>query len=509
MECGRPKLSDTYPRVSRPEQAWPRITLAGRCHHHHDVLLRALRGEADVVCDGTARTLGRGQVMVIPAGSVHSIVVPPDSIILPLVLPASQAVTSLGPGTVLPLGDEWDDWFLHEFAACISPMRATGYDPSHVIATIARASEHADDALPFPRTDPARVVARGLQEDPACPRTADQWAVHAGVSVRTLRRLFLAETGMTFSAWRAASRVRAASASLLAGVPVQTVATQVGFATATGFIRAFTRCLGTTPDTWRKRARRPATRPDVGCAPPPVPGPTPVPAVAPAVATHRHLAHRHVLLWAYRGAVHARVAGVDHEVEEGQALWMPSTVEHAVRTGADAVALPLSFPDDDVPADLFPSTPVTVPGFRRDALLRHVIANLTAIRPEGYRAADAVRTVLDPVGDMTAVRLPLDPRAARVARAILRNPADQREPASWADEARMDSHELDQAFREATGAPLRTWRTQVRMATAREMVACGVAPSVVARRVGYRHLSGFSRDFSRHHGMPPRAFQAR
>lgn len=504
MERGRPKLSDTYPPAGAPEQAWPRITLAGRRHDHHDVLLRALRGNADVVCDGTAHTLAREQVMVIPAGSVHSIVVPPDAIVVPLVLPTSQAVTSLGPGTVVTLGDEWDDWFLHEFAACISPMRATGYDPSHVIATIARASEHADDALPFPRTDPARVVARGLQEDPACPRTAEQWAMHAGVSVRTLRRLFLAETGMTFSAWRAACRVQAACASLLAGIPVQTVATQVGFTTATGFIRAFTRCLGTTPDSWRKHDRRSA-----GSAPPPVPGPAPVPTVAPAVATHRHHRHRHVLLWAYRGTAHARVAGVDHEIEEGQALWMPSTVEHAVRTDADAVALPLSFSDDDVPADLFPSTPVPVPGFRRDALLRHVIANLTAIRPEGYRAVDAIRTVLGPVGDQTAVRLPHEPGAARVARAILRDPADQREPAAWADEARMDSHELDRTFREETGAALRAWRTQVRMMTAREMVACGMAPSVVARRVGYRHLSGFSRDFSRHHGMPPRAFQAR
>jgi AraC-like DNA-binding protein/mannose-6-phosphate isomerase-like protein (cupin superfamily) len=516
MERGRPKLSDTYRGTGEPGPGWPQIALTDRRHRHHDVLLWALRGHTDVVRDGAAYTIGRGQATVIPAGSVHSILVPPDAIVLPLVVPSTNAGRRPAPGAVVTLGEEWDDWFLHEFAACVSPIRAAGDDPTHVIATVARAGESAGDALALPRTASARTVARGLQTEPACPLTAEQWAARAGVSVRTLRRLFLAETGMTFSAWRTACRVQAASAALLAGTPVQTVATQLGFATSTGFIRAFTRHQGATPDSWRRAelgsgaAGADGTAGTPGGKQPPLQAPSPAlaPPMTSAVATTRHHAHHHVLVWAYRGTVRARVGGVDHEVEQDHALWMPSTVEHSVHTDPGAVALPLSFSDDEIPADLFPSAPFAVPGFRRDALLRHVIACCTAVRPEGYRGADAVRTVLGPLGDTAGVRVPHEPGAARVARAILRNPADRRETRAWADEAGMDTRALDRAFRDETGTGLRTWRTQVRMLTAREMVAGGMAPSVVARRVGYRHLSGFSRDFSRHCGMPPRAFRA-
>jgi AraC-like DNA-binding protein/mannose-6-phosphate isomerase-like protein (cupin superfamily) len=516
MECSRPKLSDTYRDAGEPGPGWPQIALADRRHRHHDVLLWALRGHTDVVRDGAAYTIGRGQATVIPAGSEHSLLVPPDAIVLPLVVPPAPAGTCLAPSAVVTLGEEWDDWFLHQFAACVSPIRSAGDDPAHVVATVARAGENGSDALALPRTASARMVARGLQTEPACPLTAEQWSARAGVSVRTLRRLFLAETGMTFSAWRAACRVQAASAALLAGTPVQTVATQLGFATSTGFIRAFTRHRGTTPDSWRRAelgsgaAGADGTAGTPGGKQPPLQAPSPAlaPPMTSAVATTRHHAHHHVLVWAYRGTVRARVAGVDHEVKQDHALWMPAAVEHAVHTDPGAVALPLSFSDDEVPGDLFPSAPFAVPSFRRDALLRHVIAQQTAIRPEGYCGTDVVRTLVGPVGTATGVQVPHEPGAARVARAILHNPADRRGTEEWADEAGIDPHDLDRAFREETGTALRTWRTRVRMQTAREMVAAGMAPSVVARRVGYQHLSGFSRDFSRHHGMPPRAFQA-
>jgi AraC-like DNA-binding protein len=68
-----------------------------------------------------------------------------------------------------------------------------------------------------------------------------------GASPRTLRRLLLAETGLTFGQWRAQARVRAAVAHLAAGLPVSVVARRVGYQTPSAFVHAFRRLTGTTP----------------------------------------------------------------------------------------------------------------------------------------------------------------------------------------------------------------------------------------------------------------------
>lgn len=47
------------------------------------------------------------------------------------------------------------------------------------------------------------------------------------------------------------------------------------------------------------------------------------------------------------------------------------------------------------------------------------------------------------------------------------------------------------------------------MRIARDLLAGGAKPSVVARRVGYRYLPNFSAAFSRFHGLTPRQYQER
>jgi AraC-like DNA-binding protein len=72
--------------------------------------------------------------------------------------------------------------------------------------------------------------------------------VHAGV--RTLSRLFAAETGLSFAQWRTRIRIRAAIEHLAEGASVNATARAVGYRKPDAFIAAFRRATGQTPGTY-------------------------------------------------------------------------------------------------------------------------------------------------------------------------------------------------------------------------------------------------------------------
>ncbi|MFC4948652.1 helix-turn-helix domain-containing protein [Pseudonocardia sp. GCM10023141] len=114
-----------------------------------------------------------------------------------------------------------------------------------------------------------------------------------------------------------------------------------------------------------------------------------------------------------------------------------------------------------------------------------------------------------PVGDIPArearfagaLPMPTDPLALAAARDVLRGIASS----TITHTARRAGTGLDAAFRRETGMPLRSWEHMARMRAAADMNERGMSPSSVARRVGYAHLSNFSRAFLRFHGVPPTA----
>ncbi len=102
-------------------------------------------------------------------------------------------------------------------------------------------------ALPMP-TDPRLLrVAQSLIENPADSRDLEKWARSVGASKRTLGRLFTAQTGMSFQAWRQQRRLLRALELLATGDSVTTIALELGYDNTSAFIAMFRRCLGTTP----------------------------------------------------------------------------------------------------------------------------------------------------------------------------------------------------------------------------------------------------------------------
>jgi AraC-like DNA-binding protein/mannose-6-phosphate isomerase-like protein (cupin superfamily) len=134
---------------------------------------------------------------------------------------------------------------------------APGGPEARVLALIPdelRALEPEPLHLPLPRDRRLTAVTGRLAADPADGRPLAAWAKAAGASERTLARLVLKETGLTFGAWRQRLRLLAAIARLAQGQAVTGVAYDLGYDSPSAFIAMFRRTLGATPGRYLKPA---------------------------------------------------------------------------------------------------------------------------------------------------------------------------------------------------------------------------------------------------------------
>ncbi|WP_420994157.1 AraC family transcriptional regulator [Cupriavidus sp. 30B13] len=101
--------------------------------------------------------------------------------------------------------------------------------------------------LPLPVDRRARRISSAILEHPDDHRSLAEWAGWAGVSPRTLSRLFLGETGLSFANWRQQARLTHALERLARGEAVAQVAEALGYATPSNFIAMFRRAFGDSP----------------------------------------------------------------------------------------------------------------------------------------------------------------------------------------------------------------------------------------------------------------------
>ena len=101
--------------------------------------------------------------------------------------------------------------------------------------------------LPMPKDARALRVAELVRSNPAENSSLNYLSSRIGASKRTIERLFLLETEMTFGKWRQQLRLLHALRLLAAGESVTTAALEVGYDSTSAFIYAFKTALGTTP----------------------------------------------------------------------------------------------------------------------------------------------------------------------------------------------------------------------------------------------------------------------
>jgi AraC-like DNA-binding protein len=106
--------------------------------------------------------------------------------------------------------------------------------------------------LPEPNDDRLRAVTDILHADPANAETLAGLGHSAGVSDRTLSRLFSSDLGMSFHQWRTLLRVQRALIDLSEGRSVTETSSRLGWANPTSFIAAFTSLVGQTPGRYQQ-----------------------------------------------------------------------------------------------------------------------------------------------------------------------------------------------------------------------------------------------------------------
>ncbi|HDS1737425.1 MULTISPECIES: helix-turn-helix transcriptional regulator [Pseudomonas] len=109
--------------------------------------------------------------------------------------------------------------------------------------------------LPFARNEGLGQVLEALSAEPGDNRPLAAWAARVHVSERTLARQFLRELGMSFGEWRLRLRFLRAIEALEAGEPIQAIAFDLGYSSASAFIAMFQRQAQCTPEQYRRRAR--------------------------------------------------------------------------------------------------------------------------------------------------------------------------------------------------------------------------------------------------------------
>ena len=218
-------------------------------HRHYRAQLTF--ASAGVLTVGTAEgtwVVPPQQAVWIPAGTLHEVSTEGPASLRFLYL-HPQAAAALSPGCyVLAVSDLLRALI---FRTAAFPAHYGDASPEariiQVILDELRASKPEPLHLPLPQDKRLKVITGALLEDPAIDASLGQWADRAGASERTLARLFLKETGMTFGAWRQRLRLLSAVARLAEGAAVTNVAYDLGYDSPSAFIAMFRKTLGRTP----------------------------------------------------------------------------------------------------------------------------------------------------------------------------------------------------------------------------------------------------------------------
>jgi len=234
----------------------PNLALRYRHKHPWGQLAYAAEGVIEVHADASRFVAPPQRAIWIPAGIVHRVTCAPSTTIRSLYIQADLPGWTTGRCRVIEVSP-----LLREMIRRFSAMPveydengAGGRFAAVLMDQIAEARE-VELRLPLPHSPLLQKLCRSLQDHPDEKHQLADWALRAGVSEKTLSRLFLKETGLTFRVWRQRMRLLGALPALEQGNKVTAVASDCGYDSLSAFIAAFKRQFDCTPGEYL--ARRP------------------------------------------------------------------------------------------------------------------------------------------------------------------------------------------------------------------------------------------------------------
>jgi len=222
--------------------------------HPRGQLIYASSGVMRVICGRDIWVVPPAQAVWVPPDQEHEVYFPGDVELRNLFVDPSAGAGLPKQCTVLkvtPLLREliWKAFIIGE-----------GYRPDSagwrlmmVILDELRQAESTALHLPMARDERVMRVIGALLKNPGDLRNLEQWGTEAGASGRTLARLFVSETGLTFGSWRKRLLLQEAINQLDRGEPVTSVAFELGYQSLSAFIEMFRKELGVSPRQYARR----------------------------------------------------------------------------------------------------------------------------------------------------------------------------------------------------------------------------------------------------------------
>lgn len=254
IRVGEPPRSidpDDYQRVPRAVAAMAKKFPSGfeiAPHSHtRDQLLYAISGVMRVRTDAEAWLVPPDRAVFVPAGTRHTIGIRGDLDMRTLYI-ADGAAGLPARASVIEVSDLLRSLILALFD---EPVLYDEHGRGGLIARLILIELAAAPCLslmvPMPTDARLRRICDTVLAAPESQAGVEQWAALAGVSSRTLARLFERQLGMGFAVWRQRVRFHNAVESLAAGRPIAEVARANGYRSASAFAAAFRKVMGVSP----------------------------------------------------------------------------------------------------------------------------------------------------------------------------------------------------------------------------------------------------------------------
>lgn len=235
----------------------PSMRTRPHAHVRHQ-LLYASDGVLTLLTDEGSWLLPRERAAFLPAGTVHRVRADgPVSLRTLYLSPRLEGAPRVFSVFVLPtLGKELLELAMRYEAN--APLDGCGRDTFSLLARLVGtwASSPCPFELPSGDSPEVRKATQVLRADVSAELSVDDVARASGLSVRSLNRRLVGETGLSFRDYLLRSRVLAAMAALAEPrARITDVAPKVGFESLGAFARAFRKIAGESPSEYRARAR--------------------------------------------------------------------------------------------------------------------------------------------------------------------------------------------------------------------------------------------------------------
>ncbi len=228
-------------------------------------------------------------------------------------------------------------------------------------------------------------------------------------------------------------------------------------------------------------------------------------------ASHRIPWHFHEwdqLVYASHGVMTVSTDEGSWMVPTHRAVWIPAGVPHTIAMSGTVAMRTLYLK----PA-LGKCRPCVCSVVNVPPLLRELILHVCSLRilkrtlPSHLHLANVIRSQLQTIQSVPLqLPNPSDPRAKRLAEALIQRPSDRRAFKQLCKMTGASKRTLERVFRRETGMSLGRWRRQMRLMHAMRLLAEGEKVTHAALEAGYSTPSAFIAMFGKILGATPAAY---